>query len=94
MAVAAVAEGLVFGMFAAAPRHCFFGVDLRFDGGEFGALVGAVAKRLGGGAPAGAPPIRSGLNRLNNRAFLEYDWITHNFIFCYGHARPLSVSAR
>lgn len=93
-AVAAVAEGFVFGMFAGAPRHRFFGVDLRLDGGEFGAFVRAVAKRLGGGAPASAPPICSRLGGLNNRAFLEYDWFAHNFIFCYGLARPLLTSGR
>lgn len=55
--MAAVAEGLVFGMFATAPGDGFGGVDVRLDGAEVGAFVGTVTKRLSGGPATGAPPI-------------------------------------
>jgi hypothetical protein len=78
--VAAVAEGHVFGMFAPAPGYCFFGVDFCLEGHEFGSVVGAVAKGLGGGAAATTPPVGSGFGWLNDRTFLGYFWILHVFI--------------
>lgn len=55
--MAAVAEGLVFGVFATAPGDGFGSVDLGLDGGEVGAFVGSVTEGLSGGPATGAPPI-------------------------------------
>jgi hypothetical protein len=77
LGVAAVAEGFVFGMFAAAPGDDFGGVNFGLDGGKFGAFVGAVAEGLGGRLAARAPKISAGDHFLDERNFLGNDWITH-----------------
>ena len=79
--MAAVAKRFVLGMFAAAPSHGLGGGDIRFDRREFSALVGAVAKRLGSGSAAGAPPISASFDFLHDGTFLENSWIAHALSF-------------
>ena len=73
----AIAERFVLGMFAAAPGHGLGGGNIRFDRREFSAFMGAVAKRLGSGPAAGAPPIGASFSLLHHGAFLENSWIAH-----------------
>ena len=76
--VAAVTEGRILGMLAAAPG-CRLGLnDVRFHGTKAGAFVGAVAERLAFGLTATAPVIGAGLGGLNIGTFACDDWFTHN----------------
>ena len=73
----AVAEGHSFGMLAGAPRDRARFFDLSFERAKAGAFVRAVAERLTLRAAAGAPPIRTSLDFLDDGASLEDDRFVH-----------------
>jgi hypothetical protein len=68
-------------MFAGAPgdRARFF--NFGFEWAEASAFVGTVTERLALGASAGAPPIGSGFDFLDDGTFLKNNGITHDEMF-------------
>ena len=75
--MAAVAKRFILRMFASAPGNGLGSRDIRFDGREVGARVGAVAEWLARGPTASAPPISAGFRQLHDRTLLEYVWLAH-----------------
>ena len=88
--MAAVAERLVFRVFASAPGDGFLLLDFSLEGGKPRPLVRAVAKRLRFGTSAGAPPISGRLRRLHDGKLLKDSWLTHEF---YSNHNPLFAQA-
>ena len=76
-AVRAVAKWFRFRLFTGAPGDCFLFRDFRLQRPEAGAFMRAVAKWLGLGPPAGAPPVCPGFHRLDDGGFLKNDWVFH-----------------
>ena len=73
----AIAERAVLRVLATAPRDGFRFSDIHFARPEAGAFVRAVAERLAFGFSARAPPIRAGLDFLNQWRFLGDYWFWH-----------------
>src|ERR1043166_3108785 len=92
--MAAVAERLVFGMFAGAPGHGFLFENLDLLPREAGALVRTVAKRLALRAATGAPPIGARLHELNNGKFLGWDWVRHRSLYFFLNSSAALVTSR
>jgi hypothetical protein len=74
-------------MLAGAPSHGFCNRNIRFDRRKLSACVGAVAKWLSSGLPAGTPPIGASFGFLHDGKFLENSWIAHG-LFVAGREAP------
>jgi len=64
--VRAVAKRFRLRLFTGAPGDRFLFRDFRLQGFDAGSFMRPVTKRLGLGTPAGAPPISSGLDGLDD----------------------------
>ena len=73
----AVAERLVRGMFAAAPRHGFGFGDFDLQRAQAESLMRAIAERLAFRVSARAPPISAWLDFLDEGGFLGNDRFAH-----------------
>ena len=75
-----IAERHGLRLLAGTPGDGFLFRDFGFQGAKAGAFVGAVAKRLAFGSPAGAPPISPGLDNLNDGRFLKNNGFRHGMV--------------
>ena len=75
--MAAVTQGRPSGLFAQAPGNPGGFGNLVLDRRDARPLVAAVAERLAGGMPAGAPPVGARLNLLHARTCSSDFWTSH-----------------